>query len=505
MLNPCRFFVALTVMLALPAFADYPLDYELSFSAGTGSGKFAPYYISSLRHGRFTNADNIQAEASLWRSMDAEKRFSYGFGVDVIGDYSSAVGYERFNAADRSWMAHSERPSSFWLQQLYGELKYRSVFLEVGMKEQESAILDQSLSSGDLVESGNTRPIPQVRAGFIDFQNIPFTNGWVQIGGEIAYGRMIDDGWWRDHYNYYNWHITSDQWYNYKRCYFRTKPSQPLSVTVGMQAAGTFGGTTRYFYMGENTITQKNVSGVKAFFKMFLPMQDGGEGFYSGNHLGTWDLKARYRLRNGSELSAYFSWLWEDGSGIGKQNGWDGLWGIEYKAARKGIVSGALVEYLDFTNQSGPIHFSPDDYPGTTVPGHVSGADDYYNNATYNSYAYFGQSIGSPAMMAPIYNTDGYPAFVGNCLRGFHVGVEGSFLPSIDYRLKGGYRKAWGSGKELLPKPIHLTAVMLEASWRPDKVKGMTVNAEVEYDRGSMPGNAFGVLFSVKYNGLLKL
>lgn len=275
--------------VSAPAFADYPLDYELSLSAGSGSGNFAPYYISSLRHGRFTQADNVQAEASLCKRMDESKRFSYGFGVDILGAYSSAVDYERFNVADGSWFSHSERPSSFRIQQLYGELKYRAVFLEAGMKQHESAILTQSLTSGDLVESGNVRPIPQVRVGFTDFQDIPFTNGWVQIDGELAYGRMLDNDWLRNHYNYYNWHITTNQWYNYKRCYFRTKPSERFSVTLGMQAAAEFGGTTRFFYKGMLTNTQKNVSGMKRLFQNASPYERRRRGFrvrQSSRHMG---------------------------------------------------------------------------------------------------------------------------------------------------------------------------------------------------------------------------
>lgn len=226
-------------MVALDASADYPVGYELSLTEGSGSGEFAPYYMSSLRHGRFTQTSTLQLEAAAWKSMDESKRFSYGFGADFIGGYASANDYMRYDVGNEDWFKHSERPSSFWIQQLYGEMKYRSVFLELGVKEHGSAMLNQSLTSGDLVESGNTRPIPQLRVGFIDFQDIPFTNGWLQISGELAYGKMIDDGWWRDHYNYYNYHIAQGQLYNYKRAYFRTKPSKPFSVTLGMQAAAT--------------------------------------------------------------------------------------------------------------------------------------------------------------------------------------------------------------------------------------------------------------------------
>lgn len=490
----------LSLLFPLGVAAELPVNYEASLTAGTGSGDFAPYYISSLRHGRFTQADNVQAEVRLWHEMDYSRRFSFGFGADVIGGYSSAVNYERYDKETNGWYFHKERPAAFRIQQLYAELKYRAVFFNIGMKEHGSAILPQSLTSGDLIASGNARPIPEIRSGFIDFQDIPFTRQWLQISGEVAFGKMMDNDWWRDHYNYYNGHIATDELYNYKRCYFRTKPTEPFSVTFGMQAAAVFGGTNRYYNRGVIMWEDKWPSGIKEFFKMILPSKDGVEGFVSGNHLGTWDIKARYQLKSGHEISAYTSWLWEDGSGIGKLNGWDGLWGIGYKAPSRSLVSGAVVEYLDFTNQSGPIHFSPDDFPGTNVPDHVSGADDYYNNAAHNSFAYFGQSIGTPAMMAPIYNRDGYLGFIGNRLRGFHIGVEGSLSPTVDYRLKGGYRKAWGTGKMMLKTPIHETAVMAEADWHPGrKLKGFSLNVQAELNRGTMPGNAFGVLVGLRY------
>lgn len=490
------------------ASAEVTVSYEGSLTAGGGSGEFAPYYISSLRHGRFSQKYTLQAEAAAWKPLDTSERFSYGFGVDIAGGVTSATDYMRYEqgvGGPGRMVPHSERPQSAWLQQLYGELKYRGVFITAGLKEHESALLNQRLTSGDLVESGNARPLPEVRAGFIDFQDIPFTGGWVQIQGEVGYGRLIDDAWWRDHYNYCNLHISSNEWYNYKRCYFRTKPSQPLSVTVGMQAAGQFGGREVWYENGSVTNVIHNKVSLKTFWKMLLPTEDGGESFYTGNHLGSWDLKARYRLAGGTELSAYFSWPWEDGSGIGKQNGWDGLWGLEYKAPKPGIISGAVVEYLDFTNQSGPIHYAPADFPETTLRASASGADDYYNNRAHNSYAYFGHSIGTPALMAPLYNTDGYPQFRANLMRGFHIGLEGQITPALSYVVKGGYRKAWGNSQILLPRPIHLTAVMAEVDWKPAKINGLSVNGRLELDRGTMPGNAFGAMVTVKYNGQIKL
>lgn len=503
--NSIYVFLFLSVFCIPVVHGEYPIEYSVSVSAGGGIGEFSPYYISSLQGGRFSQQYNLQGEVVATKKLVLSDRFSYGFGLDVIGGASSSVKYDRYDVSTASMTTHSLKPSAAWLQQFYGELKWRSIFLNAGLKERGSALLNNTLTSGDLIESGNSRPIPQVRAGFIDFQNIPFTSGWIQIQGEAAYGMLLDDGWWEDHYNYYNYHITKKGLYNYKRTYFRTKPSERFSVTIGMQAAAKFSGTAYYYNKGKLERTEHNKSGLKTFVKMLIPIEDGGETFYTGSHLGSWDMRARYTLNNGDKLYGYFSFPWEDGSGIGKLNGWDGLWGIEYQSGSRSIISSAVIEYLDFTNQSGPLHFNPADYEGTTIPDHVSGSDDYYNNLGQNPYAYFGMSIGTPALMAPIYNTNGYMGYCANVMRGFHIGIEGSITSHIDYRVKGGYRKAWGSGYFLLPSPVHLTAVMIDVSWRPGRIEGLTVNGKIEVDRGNMPCNATGAMITVKYDGLLNL
>lgn len=484
---------------------DNPLDYGVSLVAGGGSGHFSPYFISSLQGGRFTQQYNIQAEGAICKNMSEEGRFSYGFGLDVVGGYSSGVDYERYRLSDKSWFKHTERPSAAWIQQLYGELRWRSMFVSIGAKERRSALLNNSLTSGDLTESGNARPVPQIRAGLTDFRDIPFTGGWVQIQFEAGYGKFLDDNWWKDHYNYFNYHITEKSYYNYKRVYFRTRPTERFSVTIGMQASAKFGGNVSYYYDGKFSRSEKLSSSFWTFVKMLIPVQDDGESFYTGNHLGSWDMRARYRLNDGKQLFAYFSFPWEDGSGIGKLNGWDGLWGIEYKSESPSLINGVVVEYMDFTNQSGPLHFNPGDFGGTTIPDHVSGSDDYYNNISYNSYANYGLSMGTPAMMSPLYNTNGYIAFKANAMRGFHIGIEGQICRNLDYRIKGSYRKAWGNGYVLLPRPLHLAAVMVEANWRPAKVKGLTVCGRIELDRGNMPCNTFGTMLTVRYDGILNL
>lgn len=479
----------------------YSVNYAAEAVVNAGCGDFAPYYIASNRHGVLTQSKNALLRLSAWRGMNRSDRFSYGFGADFIGGYGSDARYLRWS--DGALRQHSEHPSRVWVQQLYGEVKYRSLFLTAGLKEHTSALLDFSLSSGDLVESGNARPIPEVRIGFIDFQDIPFTNGWVQIQGEISYGKLTDNGWMRDHYNYFQSHLNLGALYTYKRCYFRTDPTKRFSATVGMQVGAFFGGSTSWYYKGEARKSETYSRGLKQFFKMLLPT-DGGQEYYAGSSLGSWDILLRYELGNGMTLRGYLQKPWEDGSGIGFLNGFDGLWGVELKTNRPGIVTGAVVEYLDFTNQSGAIHWDPDDNPGTGIKHRAEGADDYYNNHEYNSYANYGMSIGTPFLKSPLYNLDGCMMYLHNRVRGFHIGVEGE-IGKVGYRVLGGYRKSWGAGYQPVVDPAGDTSMLFEASYRMPRINGLLLKAQAAFDKGTLYGDNFGACLTISYRGALNL
>lgn len=486
---------------ALCAAAQYEINYSAEFAGTAGSGDFAPYYMASNIHGVLTQKTNAQVRARMWRGIDAGKRFSYGFGADVIGGYASKTEYERYSADTKAWITHKEGPAAVWLQQLYGEVKYRSVFLTLGMKEHDSFLLNQSLSSGDITYSGNARPIPGFRTGFIDFQDIPFTNGWVQIEGVLEYGKQTDNKWVRDHYNYYNRLYNNGAWYHYKHIYFRTKPSQPLSVVAGIQTGSQFGGKNYSYSKGKLTGVNDESVEFDDFFRILIPTKDSNWRY--GNYLGSIDLKARYRFRTEHQVMAYFQWPFEDGSGLAKCNGFDGLWGLEYKAPGRAIVNGAVLEYLDFTNQSGQIHWDPVDNGGTDMGQQATGSDDYYNNRQFNGYAYYGMSIGTPMLRSPLYNLNGSNYYMCNRVRGFHIGVSGNITSEIDYRLLGSYRKGWGTSGRPLLSPLECTSLMAECVYAPARVPGMVVNVQVAADRGSMYGDNFGVLVGIKYNGLL--
>lgn len=484
--------------------APKPIFYEAAVTATAGSGRFAPFLMSANRYGTITSSDNILMSAAIGREIDPDRRFSYGFGLKLYGGLSSSVSYERYSSQDDLWYMHDERPSSFWIQSLYGEVKWRSIYLSFGMKEKGSMLLDNRLSSGDMTRSANARPIPELSGGLVDFRDIPLTRGWLQVEGELSYGKFTDPQWWRNHADYYNSKIVSGIWYTYRRLYLRTKPDMPLSVTFGLQSTALFGGETQYYYKGQLVKTDKRGIKFADFFKIIVPADAGDtEDFAMGNTLGSYDFKATYRFKRGSRLSAYFEWPWEDGSGLAKRNGFDGLYGVEYRSSEGKAIEAALIEYLDLTNQSGPIHWAPGDHPGTGLTGQATGADDYYNNAYYQSYANYGIGMGNAMVMSPIYNQDGYMAFVGTRMRGVNVAAAGMLSRSVGWEAKVGWRKAYGSGYVALLPSRKAWSVSAGGSWRCGGVPGLSLDFSIAFDRGDLPGNAFGCLAGITYGGNL--
>lgn len=486
------------------------MHYEGVVDVWGSTGDLAPYYIMSNRGGRFTQGDGIVLDLKAERTLEADRRFEYGFGAELLTGYQNSVDYGLYDASSHTFVSRSCHPARVWLQQLWAGVKYRGVFLRAGMWDHEGSLLNSRLGSGDLTMSGNARPVPRVAVGFIDFQDIPFTDGWVQIQGEVSWGKFTDSKWIENHYNYYNSFICTGVYMHYARCYFRTNPEKPFSVTVGMQHAAQFGGDITYYYDGG--VTSSTNSGVvfKDFVNALFPWTGGSsamlgdQDYYDGNHLGSWDLHLRYRLHSGAEIMAYMQSPWEDGSGIGKLNGFDGVWGLEYRAADPGaLLSGAVIEYIDFTNQSGPMHWAPANFPDTGVTSQATGADDYYNNFMYNGWANYGMAIGSPFVKSPIYNTDGYMRFLDNRIRGFHIGAEGMLHPSLAWRALFSFRTSWGT--PLLPALSRRsdTSMLLEAKWNLPAVSGLKLGGAVAWDAGSLLGNNFGAFVTISYSGVL--
>ena len=497
--------IAFISLLALSsgvrALADIPVEYKASVTAQASSASLSPYMLGSWNEGRYAEGNGIWQEASVLKRLDKTRRWSWSAGIGYMAGIGSETDYDRWDETTKTWGVSGARRNAFRITQLFGELKYRQAFLTIGMKNTTSGIVDGRLSSGDLTRSNNASPIPGIAVGFLDFQNIPFTNGWVQIDGELMYGKMMDSNFKEREFNCFSGLEALDILYNYKRCYFRTNPQKNFYVTIGMQAAAFFGGRAYEYKKGAVVAFDDRGFHVKDLLQAFFP-REGGEAYYEGSHLGSWDMKVVYRFKDGSKMNAYFEWPWEDGSGIGRMNGWDGLWGVQYNFAREGIVSKVVMEYLDFTNQGGPIHYAPADHPNSSMTGQASGSDDYYNNGFYGAYTNYGMSIGSPFLIAPLYNRDGMLSYLHNRARGFHIALEGQPFERMGYQVKVGYEVAGGSGWFPSYRKCRSTSALVELRMAPNrKIPGLDLCVKVAFDKGALRGDNFGAQLQIGYRG----
>lgn len=201
------------------------LDYSVEANIIAGDGEYTPFYLMNNRGGTVSFTPNTgYLRAAVIQDIDTTRRFSYGFGLDAMTSYNDDIpGY---------------------VQQAYVELRFLALGLMVGSKEEYSLLWDKALSSGGWVWSGNSRPIPQVRAGIPEFVNFPWTHGTVQIKGELSYGRFVDDKYqYRTRGTSQNY--TRGLLYHRKNLWLRFgKTSKKFYGIVGIDMAAQFGGKT---------------------------------------------------------------------------------------------------------------------------------------------------------------------------------------------------------------------------------------------------------------------
>ncbi len=497
--------VMIGVLPTVAPLAQTRFDWHASTLTNAGTGTFAPYYIASNSDGLLTQGRTLLERAGIKVAPKEGSRFAWGAGFEGVADIASSAGYERWDFDLGGLTMRNRRPALAWIQQLWGEVRWRSLFLTAGMKENDRSLFDSPLGLGDVVLSRNARPVPQVRIGFRDFVTVPLTKGWLRLRGEIAYGKFTDSGWLEDHYNYADHFLTTGVWFHYKSIYFSSPTEKPFSGMLGFQHAAQFGGYQEYWRDGEMTRADGCGVALKDFFDIFVPMRNGSghtlgdQNYYNGNHLGSWDIRLSYRHSTAGTILLYAQLPWEDGSGIGKLNGWDGVWGARWEPSA-GPIDGVELAYLDFTNQSGPMHWAPGDHPESGIPGQATGSDDYYNNYFYDGWANYGMALGTPFLRSPIYNRNGYLRFIDTRVRGFQIGASGS-RGGVNWRGLLSWRRSWGT--PYIPRTDIKDAfcAMGEVTWSLPRVEGLTLKGQLAFDSGSLYQAGAGMMLAAEYRG----
>lgn len=467
------------------------ITYDVTAETAVGTGDYTAFQLATNRHhalGTRSNTAYLRGAVNIEHVFN--KNWKLSGAVDAIGSL------------------HADH--KVYLQQCYVNLSWKSFFLEAGSRERSQVVRDNLLSSGSFVKGTNAKPIPQVHVGTNGFWTVPFTKKWVQINFDFGYGKFLDNHFHERQFNEgNNARYTKGAYYHQKHLYIRSNPDKPVFVMVGIEHAVQFGGTMYKYENGELVATKKPAN-LKAFWRAILPTGDSQyfeneamEDWVYGNHIGVMTYQIGWNINKDHQVQAYLDNPFEDGSGIRKGNGWDGLWGLQYtnKTAGRQYVRGAVFEYFQSTNQSGPIHWDGGDYPEpirSQIKDKVTGVDEYYNHGFYDGYAYYGMTPGNALIPSPIYNKDGYLAYRDNRIKAWHLGVNGEITDRLSYLVKGSYREGWGTYYTPLQPKHHSFDAMFQGTYQ---LGPWQFSAAYAFDKGNIYGDCSTFNFKINFHG----
>ena len=439
------------------------LDYSLNARINPGSGKYAPFLSSANQFDRYSIMPN---SFSLWgtlhKKMKKEASFDYGFGTELDANLSKTE-------------------NRFFPGELYLEGKTYFLKTTLGIKRRIYGNQDPELSSGGMIWSQNSRPLPGISIESDDYINVPYTKGYLQVKGGMTHA------WFTDKTD------TKNTLLHHKYAYVRVGGSFPVNINYGIQHVCQWAGTSpKYGYSPASLGNFKRIF----FGESGDANSPGTEQFNAlGNHIISKNLGLDINLKS-VNVSFYWQDIFEDGPISYMLKAFaveDGLWGASVKLKNFKPLNHFVLEYMSSTDQSGPWH----DLDGIIY----GGTDNYYNNSVYqNGWTFNGMTIGNPWLTSPKYNKDGRIYVENNKVRLFYVAGMGS-IKDISYKATFAYSENWGAPGLNYVKCKRQFSYQAEAIKPLHFVKNMSVSLGVSGDRGSMYGNNSAILLGVSYSG----
>ena len=489
------------------------LIYRAEMQATVGGGDHNPLWLNANKYGLSSlKTTNGYLRGAIERplALDNGRKWGIGYGLDA----AVAAGFT----------------STLVVQQAYVEGRWLKGTLTIGAKEQPMELKNQELSSGSQTFGINARPIPQVRLALPDYWTIPHTRNWLSLKGHIAYGKTTDDAWQKDFTNQHH-KYTEGMLYHSKAGYLKIgNPEEVLfSIELGGELATQFGGDCYRFHSDgtpDDVVHQEG--GVKGMLRAFVPGgKDTVDDDYTGgagNSLGSWVARFNFDTEEWG-FSFYVDHFFEDHSsmlfmdydGYGEGSEWnekkdrryflyalkDIQLGIEIRFLDAPWLNRFLLEYLGSKYQSGPVYHDHDE----VISDHLGGQDNYYNHSLYTGWQHWGQVIGNPLFLSPLYNSDGSIEVKNNRSTAFHIGFSGDPVPGFHYRLLGTYLKGYGTYDTPYSEPRKTISLLAEADYsfaNTSKFKGWSLRGALGMDFGELMGDNYGVQLTIAKNGILK-
>lgn len=487
------FTIFLLLASASSAFSQQRLDYKVEISGTVSNGTYTPLWLSANRFGTgVVSGTGGYLMAGVCYDNRINKNWSINARLDITGGKSLV--------------------SRFRIHQAYMDVSWKFINLSVGSKERYGFPLEKNrlLTSGWMTEGPNTRPVPQIRGEIHDFLCIPGLNDWLAFKGHIAYGLFLDSK-WQENFAGEGKYFTRGAKYHSKSILFRLGKRKvlPLEFEFGMIMATQFGGAKyKKGKDGNISMVMDMPDDLGAYWSAFFPHAGGSDTALGeqmnveGNMLGSWNFALNYYWGKW-KLRAHLDHYFEDHSQMFWEYGrWkDGQLGIEITPPENRFVSAVLWEGFSTYDQSGPFENVDEWNTGNNIL--TSGSDNYYNHYIYNAWQYYGASIGSPLILAPMYNADHSILFKSNRIKANHFGISGNPTTEITWRVLATFSRHWGTYATPLDKVRYQNYSLAEVSYSPQWANGWSITVAGAIDRGNYLGNSTGGMLTIKKCGVI--
>lgn len=401
------------------------------------------------------------------------------------------------------------------LPQAFLKVKLGSFEFYGGRRKEIVGLVDSSLSSGSLIWSGNTLPMPKIQISIPEYTSI-IGKGLISIKGSYAHG-------WFDNDKLVHSYLHQKTFYG-----SIGKPSWKLKFYGGFNHQVQWGGKINLPYsfpsVKNNTLPSSisdyiyAVSGVSLNYttrqKNLNTSQYTSYDLTNrvGNHIGTIDIAAELHLKKMNVL-VYRQSVYDDGSLFYLANVTDGLQGVSFSLKpqeRKISINKIVVEYLNTTNQGSIVG------PESPITS-IRGRDNYFNHGQFiNGWAYKGRTLGTPFIIPaseiknslPLYNIDVPPYFPAyftnnNRVRVLYLGAKLTILNKYYYKVRIAHSKNYGTYDVALrndEKAISQTSIenSVIKEFKNSKWGDILFTCNWSIDRGNLLNNSNAFHFSLK-------
>jgi len=444
------------------------ISYSFNTRFNWGRGTYAPFLSTVNEYDRFSFAPNsLTVWSTIHKRIKNTRPFDYGFGVEVDANISKSG-------------------NRFFAGELYFQAKLFFLNIYAGSKKEIFGNQDAELSSGGMLWSQNSRPMPKVSIESNGYVGIPFTKGYLEVKAGLSHG------WFNDNIEIRKLLL------HHKYASIRLGGRFPVNINYGLQHVVQWGGVSEKY--GSMHVSWNN------YTRVFLGKSGDASANISdqintlGNHIISQNLGLDFNLTS-VNISAYWQNITEDppftfmNPTYQAYNYEDGLWGISVRIPVFKPLYAFVLEYLSTTDQSGPWH----DMDGVIY----GGADGYYRNFLIPAgWSYRGMTMGNPWLTSPKYNKNGAVSILNNLVRLYYFSGQGA-VNSVNYRLTLAWSENFDGKNPSDEQCKKQFSYQLEVKAPVNLLKNTYVSLGISGDKGEMYGDNFSFLLGISYSGIV--